>query len=502
MIFIIKFYFIYPLIAGLLLAISLPGYYIPFAFTVGFFIWFLNIYQAKMYKHVFLNSLATGFFFSVFSYYWIINALNFYGGVNFFVSIGLLILFSIFYSIFFFVTVGILAKIFFRRYASKGVLLVPFIWVIVEIVREYFPFSGFPWNLSGYMVSYITPFDKMAYYIGVYGLSFSVLLLSSVLFLSYVRKSTLLLSAGIFFPIFIYFLLGQCRLYNKTKGKPYKVAILQGNISEDIKQNKDFNEYMTEVYIKLFKKAAMYKPDFIIMPESALGFLFFSESKTKEKFFSSIKDIKIPFIVGLDNILYKDGKYYLYNSIFLFDENHKLIDFYNKIKLVPFGEYVPFPFKMFSRLFPYLEGWDFSAGSKQKVLKYKNVKFVPLICFEAIFPNFVADFAEKGNVLVNTSNDAWFGKSIAPFQHFEMSRLRAVETGKYLLRATNTGISAIVNPDGTIQKMSSLFKREIITGTFVPVDKKTFWLKYRYIELGVLLLVFFFTFLKYELGRR
>ncbi|EDP73281.1 apolipoprotein N-acyltransferase, partial [Hydrogenivirga sp. 128-5-R1-1] len=233
----------------------------------------------------------------------------------------------------------------------------------------------------------------------------------------------------------------------------------------------------------------------------AVPFFYFSESNIKDKFFKEIKNIKIPFIIGLDNWVYKNGKPYLYNSVFLFDENHNLIDYYNKIKLVPFGEYVPFPFKVFSKMFPYLEGWDFSFGKKIKTLNYRDFKIAPLVCFEATFPNLVSKFSENANLLVNLSNDAWFGKTSAPFQHFEMSRIRAVENGKYLIRATNTGISAIVSPDGKA-KLSKLYKRQILLGEVALINKKTFWLKYKNFIFLTFLVIFFAIILKLETNLR
>jgi apolipoprotein N-acyltransferase len=484
------------ILAGILISLSYPDFYIPFIYIFGFLIW-LNIIYRFSYKVSTINSFLTGFVFSLLSYYWIIKAINYYGGVNLFVSIFLLILFCIFYSIFYFVSIGILLKFLFNRYNALSVFLFPFIWVFIEITREYFPFSGFPWNLAGYMISYIHPLEKLAQFSGVYGLSFLAIFIPSVLFFSYLRKNVFLLITGVLIPLILFVFL-NLNDNNTDYSKKYKVAILQGNIEENIKQDKNYDEYITDVYIKLFKKAAQEKTDLIVMPESAVPFFYFSESSIKDRFFNGIKDIKIPIIIGLDNVIYINGKPHLYNSVFLFDENHNLVAFYNKIKLVPFGEYVPFPFKVFSKLFPYLEGWDFESGSSMNTLNYKNFRIIPLVCFEAVFSTFVANFSKKGNLIVNLSNDAWFGNTSAPFQHFEMSRLRAVETGRYLIRATNTGISAIVSPDGKIIKMSELFKRQILTGEVSLVNSNTFWVKYKGILFYCFLTVFVALVIFYE----
>ena len=488
------------ILAGVLIALSFPNFFIPFAFIFGFIIWFSLIHKNN-YKKTAVYSFLTGFSFSLLSYYWIIKAVNYYGGVNIYLSLLLLALFSIFYSILYFVSFGLILKFMFTRYNfNKALLIAPFIWVIIEISREYFPFTGFPWNLAGYMISYIQPLDKIASFFSIYGLSFLAISISSILFFSYVKKDLISLIAGIIIPIFLYIILG---LYHPEYNfyKKYKIAVLQGNITEDMKLDNEKQEYITDIYINLFKEASKYKPDLIVLPESAVPFFYFSESNIKDKFFKEIENIKTPFIIGLDNWIYINGKPYLYNSIFLFDENHKLVDFYNKIKLVPFGEYVPFPFKIFSKMFPYLEGWDFSFGNKIKTLNYKEFKIVPLVCFEATFPNLVSKFSKNANLLVNLSNDAWFGETSAPFQHFEMSRIRAVENGKYLVRATNTGISAIVSPDGKA-RLSKLFERQILIGEVALINKKTFWLKYKSWIFVTFLATFFAIILKLETNLR
>ena len=189
--------------------------------------------------------------------------------------------------------------------------------------------------------------------------------------------------------------------------------------------------------------------------------------------------------------------------MFLFDKDHNLAGFYNKKKLVPFGEYVPFPFKIFSKMFPYLEGYDFKSGNKTNLLIYKDFRIAPLICFEAIFPNFVSNFILKnGNLLINITNDAWFGNSSAPFQHFEMARIRAIETGKYLVRAANTGISAIISPDGEIIKLSHLFKKEIIIGEISLTNNNTLWIKYKNQIFILFLTLFGIIFILVEKNRK
>ncbi len=412
--------------------------------------------------------------------------------MSFYLSIPVFILFSLAFSLVQFGISGLIGKWIFFRFGSKGVFIFPFVWLAVELLREYFPFGGFPWLFSGYAISYINPIAQMASITGIYGLSVLVLSLSAVLFYFYERRDLTSLGLVAFSFVFVIavWLFGEHRINNfEENGKSLKVAVLQGNIPEDMKQDVSKSKEIIDIYIKLFKEASKENPDLIVLPESALPFYPRSPDRFLYKyFFEKIKDIKVPFLTGYDDIFYKNGRYYLYNAIYLYDEKHQVVDFYTKIKLVPFGEYVPFPFKVFSSLFPYLEGYDYIASKEIKPLKYKEMVIAPFICFEAIFPSLLTQYKDKGiNLLVNISNDAWFGKTSAPFQHFEMARVRAIESGRYLVRSANTGISAIVNPVGRIKSVKGIFERGYITGKVKLINKNTIFMENR---VAVLFLIF------------
>ncbi len=490
------------IISGLLISLSFPNFFIPFIFIIGFLI-LLYLLTKSSLKLYFLYSFLSGFSFSLLSFYWVNNAIIHYGNVNPAVSILLFILLSTAFSLIQFVIPLSITKILYDRYSYFGILSLPFLWVWIELLREFFPFSGFPWNLAGYMISYINPLAQIAEFVGIYGLSLLTLFLPVSIFLFFSKKSifyTALITLVCLILIFsgIY---GYIKIKNFVpSGEKYKIAILQGNIPEEMKQDIKQKEKVLDIYLSLFKKAAKENPDLIVFPESALPFPPLSTNNPlKNKFFNEIKDIKVAFLGGYDNYFTLNGKFYLYNSIFLYNEEHYSVYFYNKIKLVPFGEYVPEIFSPFKKLFPYLEGYDFLPGKEITTLNYKKMRIIPLICFESIFSIFVGNFVKKGgNIIVNITNDAWFGKTSAPFQHFEMARVRAIEYRLYLVRAANTGISAIVNPVGQIEKSLGLFKRGyIISDVFVnPYQEPTFYLRYRKILLLILfvltLIVIFF----------
>ena len=478
------------IIAGILISLSFPGVFIPFAFLGGFLIFLFIIKKEESFKNAFFYSLITGISFSLFSFYWIIFAITHYGDVNIFVGIILFILFSITFSLFQFVPFGI----FFFKFKDYPLIL-PFVWVVLEILREFFPFTGFPWNLMGYTLSYINPIAQITSIGGIYLLSFFAVCTAVSLFLFLEKKDPVstLYVVGMVIIFVILYVWGDHRIKSWEKtGIPKNIAVIQGNIREDIKQSPKERFTILQTYLDLIKKASKHNVDLIILPESALPVypLYQEEDVYRDYLFDQFKRIKKPVLSGFDNVYYKDHRLILHNSIFIIDQNGKIIDYYNKIKLVPFGEYVPFPFGVFKPLFPYLQGYDFMPGKNKKILRFNDFKITPLVCFEAIFPVFVADFSKDGNIIVNVTNDAWFGKTVAPFQHFEMARVRAIENGKYFVRAANTGISAVINPVGEIDYSLGLFEKGIILDTVYLNRKSTFWNRHHHIILISFILLF------------
>jgi len=477
-------------IAGILISLSFPGIFIPFVFLAGFLIFLFLIKKEKSFKKAFLYSLITGISFSVSSFYWIVFAITYYGDVNIFIGIILFVIFCLTFSVFQFVPFGI----FFFKFKNYPVIL-PFVWVVLEILREFFPFTGFPWNLMGYTLSYINPVAQIASFGGIYSLSFIALCIAVSLFLFLERKNltSTFYVVGMIIIFLILYVWGKYRIESWEKtGIPKNIAVIQGNIKEDIKQSPKERFMILQTYLDLIKKASKHNVDIIILPESAIPVypLYQEQDVYRDYLFEQIKSIKKPILSGFDNVYYKDKKLILHNSVFIFDQSGKIIDHYNKIKLVPFGEYVPFPFGIFKFLFPYLEGYDFMPGKRKKILKLDDFKIVPLICYESIFPVFVADFSRNGNIIVNVTNDAWFGKTVAPFQHFEMARVRAIENGKYLVRAANTGISAVINPVGEIDYSLGIFEKGIILDTVYLNNDLTFWGKYHNIILSLIIVLF------------
>ncbi len=468
------------IISGVLIAVSFPGYFIPFSSFFGIFLWLKTVYRTSVRDGI-IYSFITGFVFSVLTLYWTVYAITYYGDVSIFLSIPLFLLLASVFSIYQFVLPYIFFYIFKKRYKQYSLFIFPFLWVFIEILREHFPFGGFPWNLLGYSVSYINSLAQIVSVSSIYSLSFLVVFISSITLFSLLKGKEWFLTTVIFSFLFILLLhfWGLKRIENfELKGKEKRVAVIQGNISEDIKLQNQHPEEVIDKYAYLINRAFEKKPDLIVLPESAMPFFYINGDKElKSYFLDKVKNVKVPILLGSDIATVENGDIHIYNSIILLDENKKIVSIYKKIKLVPFGEYVPFPFKIFQSIFPYLAGYDFSRGREKNVLIYKDWKIIPLICFEATFPDFVTSFSKKGNIIVNVSNDGWFGKTVAPFQHFEMARVRAIETGLFFIRATNTGISAVITPTGSIENKLGLFKEGFFVSNIYLEKPETYWIK-------------------------
>ncbi|ACN99421.1 apolipoprotein N-acyltransferase [Sulfurihydrogenibium azorense Az-Fu1] len=495
-------------LSGFLLALSLPNFFIPFSFLVGFSLLFYLI-ERHSTKDILIYSFVAGIVFSIFSFYWIVFALSYYGGINLIVSSVLFLIFSFAYSLYTFVLFSFIGKKVYQKYSFYGFFLLPFIWVFLEFFREFFPFNGFSWNLFGYMLSYINPVAQITYYTSVYGLSFLVLFFSVSFYLMVFKRDYRFVVLNVLNIIIFTLLLiwGNHRINSYTDtGKYYKVAVLQGNVDESmkLKPTKEINIKIIDKYIQLLKQAKEKGADIAVLPESALPFFPYIDSSLKDYFFQRFSDIKIPILSGFDNVLLKeDGDIdRVYNSLFLIDKDGFYVDYYSKIKLVPFGEYTPFRNSFLESIFTYLQGIDFSKGEGQKLLIYKDMKIASLICFESIFPDFVSNFVNKGvNVIVNITNDGWFGKTSAPYQHFEMARIRAIENNVYLIRAANTGISAVINPVGSVKSFIPLYKEGVLVEKVYLSSGKSFYNSYKmYIYVGFVFIFVFSLFLVYRLN--
>jgi len=347
------------------------------------------------------------------------------------------------------------------------VLFIPLVWILLEYMRTYL-FSGFGWALLGYSQYLNLPIIQIADKTGVWGVSFIIMMFNVAVFKLLKEglvktKSTILITILLLAISLIY---GHFCLKDEIPSRNLLVSVIQGNIPQEQKWDERFKDSILARYETLTKKAAKKGTDLIIWPETALpGYL--EEKDLREWVTKLARNINIPLLIGTPSTSsYSDVK--SYNSAALISENGILLKRYDKLHLVPFGEYVPFEkISDFARTIINKPMGNFSPGDDYTIFELKDgTKFGVLICFEDIFPQLVRSFAKnKPDFMVNITNDAWFLKSSAPYQHAQASVFRAIENRIPVIRAANTGLSCFINAKGFITDRVVVDEKDIfVTG--------------------------------------
>ena len=423
--------------------------------------------------------------------FWVITAMNTYGQVPLVVSILLMLLLATYLGTF----IGIYALgLGFAQ--GSGPFLTLFgsgsLWVALELLRTHF-LSGLPWGLFGYSQYQWLPVIQFADITGVYGVSFLIVLvnttLSSVIFWKIHRK----VSPGIPFPraivlttmtalaLVLIYGFWQIRVQSDLDSRASRISVglVQANIDQAQKWDKAYRQETLNRYGDLSARAAQ-DVDLLVWPEAATPFLFEREPEFRGEVLQISHDAQSPLLFGSPALRFeKDGSPYLYNSAYLLTQSGMIAGRYDKRHLVPFGEYIPLRTLLFFLDKLVVGIGDFKSGTGPLTLtlpkdgEHPGLRFGVAICFEVIFPNEVRQMVDEGaDFLVTITNDAWFGDSVAPYQHFGMVVLRAVENRTAFARAANTGISGFIAPDGRILAATPIFSKEAITGT-IPLRKRT-----------------------------
>jgi len=333
----------------------------------------------------------------------------------------------------------------------KQLLMFPAVWVLLEWMRSWL-FTGFPWLAVGYSQVPLSPLAGYAPLLGVFGVSFfcalSAGLLSLMIGMRAPGKRCLILLAALWLAGF-----GLKQIeWTQPSGSALEVSLLQGNIPQEIKWREDQMVNTLETYRRLVDESS---GRLIILPETAFPMFYHQVPKIYlEKFTAQAKKNGGDILIGLPERT--DNDHY-YNSVLSFGSSPTQT--YRKSHLVPFGEFIPLR-PVFGWLLDVLQIplLDFSRGSpEQRPLKVAGQQVAVNICYEDAFGEEVIRQLPQATLLANFSNDAWFGKSIAPMQHLQISQMRALETGRYMLRATNTGVTAVINPRGEVLSQLPLF---------------------------------------------
>jgi apolipoprotein N-acyltransferase len=331
---------------------------------------------------------------------------------------------------------------------------------------------------------------------GVYGVSFCIVLSNAVAFLISIcltdknwqgKRVQTKLAAGAMAAFVV--ILGAVLVYGKWRinnihelavmSPSSTVTIVQGNIDQAIKWDPAFQKSSTMKYIHLSSLSKDLHPDLVVWPETATPFYFMHDIELSELVLSGIHEIGTDFLIGSPAFTRKNNKIEYYNSAFLVDAVGNVIGRYDKTHLVPFGEYVPM-----KKWLPFVSKMveavgDFDTGVKGQTIKWQKSSIGILICYEIIFPALSKAMVQNhASLLVNLTNDAWYGRSSAPYQHFSMAVFRAVENRRSLIRAANTGISGFIEPSGRVIETTQIFKDAVITQKVPILEVETLYTRF------------------------
>lgn len=425
--------------------------------------------------------------------YWIVVVLNHYGGLPFLVSLFVLIIFCFYLSLYPALFSYLICRI---KGDNFPVFTVAGIWVCIEYLRAKL-LTGFPWSLLGYSQYEHVDLIQTADLAGVYGISFLILLSNALIWVllfdrRFIRKIFFKREVPIIFMMAFFVLAyGHYRLsYRESEGRnPLKVAIIQGNIDQSLKWDPAYQLKTVNIYEKLTRKTLPFKPDLVVWPETALPFFFQDNREFSPRVAKITASMGAGLIFGSPAYKKEKGAVRYFNRAYALSNDGRLSGFYDKVHLVPFGEYVPL-----KRFLPFVHrlvpaAGDFTPGEKIAPLRLPGLAAGILICFEAIFPELSREQTKKGaEILVNLTNDAWFGPTSAPYQHLSMAVFRSVENRRPMVRAANTGISALISPRGEFISKGELFSEEVLMGELERPDSSlTFYTLYG--DLFILALV-------------
>ena len=390
---------------------------------------------------------------------------------------------------------------------ASALFAAPFIWVIQEYVRSNLSFLSLPWGLLAHSQYQSPAVIQFASITGAYGVSFLIVLVNSALtaliyslFIQFKifkpgteyqlshrgRNMLLSIASGLLVLVLSY---GYMVISTPINGDKIKVSLIQANIEQSKKWDKNYAATIMQIYTDLTRRASADKPDLIVWPEAATP----KGAHREPGIFNRIKNLarqtKTPILLGSSqlakfkvNSSNKQAKYL--NSAFLVtpQSGKSIQQRYDKILLLPFSEYIPYKNKIAWSYLNIPDVDNFLSGKKHTIFELPPVRFGVTICWENIFPGIVRQFVKQGaRFIINITNEAWFGKSAAPYQFLSMSVFRAVENNINVVRCANTGISCFIDPCGRISSRvknhqgQDIFVQGIATGHITVKDQRSLY---------------------------
>jgi len=425
--------------------------------------------------------LVTGGIYFTGTLYWIARVMVMYGGLQIWVAllvnVALIAYLALFPGAF-----AVILRYVVQVAGVEALLAAPLIWVTTELGRTYL-LTGFPWVLLGYSQTRVLPIAQLASLIGVFGLSMLVAAVNSALAIAVVGRfrPRWVAPAAAVAIVLLVAVWGRQRMARgelTREGEAVSVGLVQGNVDQGEKWDAVRAGTIFREYLGLTERAVHSGAQMVLWPESSTPFYFEEDPGSADQVRALARRAKVPILLGSDQIEHASPRKY-YNAAFLVEADGSTGGVYRKMHLVPFGEYVPLKRLLFF-ISPLVEAVsDFSAGEQVTLVPVGSHRLSVAICYEIVYPALVRDFVADGSEMLTTiTNDAWFGRTSAPYQHFEQASMRAIEEGRYLVRSANTGISGIVDPYGRILAESAIFERTVVVGQARFLSSTTFYARH------------------------
>ncbi|MBI3596500.1 MAG: apolipoprotein N-acyltransferase [Nitrospirae bacterium] len=492
----------YPLIlaflGGVLCFLSFPRYDLEALAWIALVPLFLALENLTVRKSFGLG-WATGTIYFLGTVHWVTNTMIRYGKLPAVVSYPIMLLFVVYLGLY----VAAFAALFVflrRRTTFPATLSAPVLWVSLELLRTY-ALTGFPWAALGYSQYLALPVIQIADTTGVYGVSFLIVLVNVAVAEGVLALRVPRFRAAAWRPVATALVAvalvlgyGAWRLSQDRLSHPptLRVGVVQANIPQDKKWDAQFRQETINRYERLSGALASQSVQLIVWPEAAMPFFFEEDPAFRQQVVETVREDRVPLLFGSPAVTTIGRQLRMFNSAYFLSADGRVLGRYDKMHLVPFGEYVPlstvlfFVDKMAEGIGDFLPGNDYTVMTlplidepQQRAQASAPPKMATVICFEVIFPDLVRRFVKQGAQFMTTiTNDAWFGDSSAPYQHFSMVVLRAVENRVPFARAANTGVSGFIDRTGRIQEASRIFVEAARADVLRLRTQTTFYTRY------------------------
>ncbi|MBN1224111.1 MAG: apolipoprotein N-acyltransferase [Candidatus Aminicenantes bacterium] len=470
------------ILSGSLTALAFPKFNLFFLAWISL-IPLLHVLSKRKPVSSFFLGLAAGSVFYAILLYWIPAVPAHYGSLSLPLSIliylALVLVLASLWAVF-----GFLFSAVNRSFPVLVFFIAPFLWTSIEYIITYL-FTGFPWGLIGYSQYKNIPLIQITTITGVYGIAFVMVGFQSCFLLSMKSRTKSPFFAALTLVLLIH-TAGFVHVKSITPNQDsFSASVIQGNVSSDIQWAKLSYQEIEDIFnrhLDLSRSAYQEGSRLIVWPEFSVPLCFSCPygiyQEFKERLLHFVSTTECTLLLGTNEKSEFQGETMYHNTALALKPDHTR-SLYYKIHLVPFGEYTPY-----KKIFAFISSvahaiGDLTPGKTHSLHAFKGIPFGSPICYEIIFPDLVRRFTKNGaQFLITITNDGWYGRSAAPFQHFSMAVLRAVENQRYLLRAATTGISGMIDPYGRILRRSELMTQTYLSETITPVRKVTIYTKY------------------------